>query len=177
MPRGKPFESGNKLGRGRPPGSRNKSTKFAAWIEEGGESVILACRAQALKGHSMALKLYMEWLLEHAKPSSTRIWMPDVKTPQDLPRAWSRVIRHVSLGRISVDDARVFAQLLEGWARSFQTAASPEQPLDQVTFDYSRLTPEQIAVADQLRRTATNHESESSTQDGNESSIKDEPAS
>jgi hypothetical protein len=156
MPKGKPFEVGNTMGHGRPRGSHNKSTKFAKLIEDQSESVIWKFQALALQGDRMALKLYMEWLLRHAKPSSTRILMPEVKTAGDLPAAWNCLIKHVSAGRISVDDGRVIAQMLEGWTRSFQAVTNPEQPFDQVaTFDYSRLTPEQIVLAEQLRRTAT----------------------
>ena len=47
---GRPFEKGNKMGRGRPPGSRNKRTVFQEAMEEHGVPLIKQCKLLALKG-------------------------------------------------------------------------------------------------------------------------------
>jgi len=47
---GRPFERGNKIGKGRPRGSRNQRTVFAEMMDSHGEALIKQCQVMALKG-------------------------------------------------------------------------------------------------------------------------------
>jgi hypothetical protein len=61
--RGRPFERGNKLGKGRPSGSRNQRTVFAEMMDRHGVAVIKQCLVRALqKGDPTAMRLCMERL-------------------------------------------------------------------------------------------------------------------
>ena len=56
--RGQPFELGNKLGKGRPPGSRNKKSIFQDAMEgKGSIEIIETAKLQALKKDPTALRL------------------------------------------------------------------------------------------------------------------------
>jgi hypothetical protein len=58
MKRGRPFEPGNKLGRGRPPGSRNKKTLIIQEIlDEYSPAVIRKTLAKALQGEVSLLRM------------------------------------------------------------------------------------------------------------------------
>ena len=48
--RGKPFELGNKAGKGRPRGSRNKKSVFLEMLEDRGEAIITKGIFMALSG-------------------------------------------------------------------------------------------------------------------------------
>src|SRR6266699_188846 len=81
--RGKPFEPGNKMGKGRPPGSRNQRTVFSQMMDSHGEALIKQCQVLALKGDPTALRLCLERLLPPCKPSNNRFLLPAVKTASD----------------------------------------------------------------------------------------------
>ena len=58
MPRGRPFERGNKFGRGRPPGSRNKVPhSLQKLLHKHGEAILRKCMVEALKGEKQAMRL------------------------------------------------------------------------------------------------------------------------
>src|ERR1035437_5325861 len=60
---GRPFEKGNKSGKGRPAGSRNKRAIFQEVLEVDGEAIIEKIKGQALKANATAMRLCMERLL------------------------------------------------------------------------------------------------------------------
>lgn len=57
--RGKPFEPGNKFGKGRPPGSRNKRTLMNDAIQEHREGIVKQCVVMALKGNPVAMRIQL----------------------------------------------------------------------------------------------------------------------
>jgi len=61
--RGRPFEVVNKMGRGRPRGSRNRKTAWLEVMEEHGLALVKKCVLRALEGDPIALRLCMERLL------------------------------------------------------------------------------------------------------------------
>ena len=67
--RGKPFEPGNKYGKGRPRGSRNKkSWVLQKLLLDEGEEILSKVIALAKKGNPTAMKLCMERLTPPLKP-------------------------------------------------------------------------------------------------------------
>jgi hypothetical protein len=85
--RGKPFEAGNKFGKGRPRGSRNKRTELMELMEDHGEALIRQCQVMALKGNPTALRLCMERLMPPCRASNNRFRLPRMKTAADLVEA------------------------------------------------------------------------------------------
>jgi hypothetical protein len=111
--KGRPFEPGNKMGRGRPPGSRNKRTEFQKLMEDHGEALIKQCQVMALKGDPTAMRLCMERLFPPAKPFNSQFRFSPVNTAADLVKAVSIVRREVARGRMSAQEGEAYGKLLE----------------------------------------------------------------
>lgn len=119
--KGRPFEKGNRLGQGRPQGSRNKKTVFAEAMEGHGEAIIKQCQVLALKGDPTAMRLCMERLVPVCRPWNNRFCLPPVKTATDLGPAWQSVLKQVSLGHLSPQDGGAVASVLESRRRAIET--------------------------------------------------------
>ena len=119
--KGRPFEQGNRVGQGRPRGSRNKRTIFMEAMENHGEAIIKQCQVLALKGDATALRLCMERLIPVRRPWNNRFPMPAVKTAADLGPAWQSVLKQVALGNISPLEGEAVASMLESRRRALET--------------------------------------------------------
>src|ERR1700684_2923256 len=73
------FEVGNRMGKGRPAGSRNKVTTLREALEDGGVEIILKIKSQALKGDPTAMRLCMERLLPVAKRPNSCFRLPPIE--------------------------------------------------------------------------------------------------
>jgi hypothetical protein len=72
-PRGRPFPPGNKMGRGRPKGSRNKSKSAEQQLlEQWRLPMIAQCIRRASDGHFPSLRLFMSLLQNAPHKRSTR---------------------------------------------------------------------------------------------------------
>jgi hypothetical protein len=72
--RGRPFEAGNKMGRGRPQGSRNKKSPAGGRIlAEYGDSLERKCIWKALQGDMSAMRLCLERLVPPLREPSVRL--------------------------------------------------------------------------------------------------------
>lgn len=108
------FATGNGFGRGRPEGSRNKSTLAAEVLLEGeSEALARKCIDRALEGDSAALRLCMERIIPTRKSRPVSIELPDIKGPVDILAAMQVVVQSVAHGKISPDDAQGVMTLLE----------------------------------------------------------------
>ena len=119
--RGRPFEAGNKVGRGRRPGSRNKRTLFAETMEGHGEAIIKQCQVLALQGDPTALKLCIERLVAPCKSSSTRFRLPPLRTVSDLVKALPSIMQEVARGRLSAQEGEAIASMLDSQRRAIET--------------------------------------------------------
>jgi hypothetical protein len=137
---GRPFELGNKMGKGRPRGSRNQRTVFAAMMDSHGEALIKQCQVLALKGDATALRLCIERLLPPCKPSSNRFRLPAVKTASDLGPALQSVLQEVARGRLSAQEGGAIAAILENHRRAIETEEFGKrlQALEQKTSERPR---------------------------------------
>jgi len=71
---GSPFQPGNRFGRGRPQGSRNKATIALQKMLDGcGESITRKCALMAMQGDPTALRLCMERLIPPPKRSPSSV--------------------------------------------------------------------------------------------------------
>ena len=83
--RGRPFQPGNQYGRGRPKGSRNKSTPAAQQLlEQYSEPIMRKCIAQALGGDVRALKLCLERVTPVRRNSLVKVNLPAIESAKDL---------------------------------------------------------------------------------------------
>src|SRR3954464_5825659 len=101
--RGRPFQPGNKCGRGRPRGSRNK--RILAWEEmlgEHGEALVKKCVVMAMQGDRAAMRLCMERLVPPCKQSPAQFPLPSFTTAAELVRAQAAVLDASSRGQHGV---------------------------------------------------------------------------
>jgi len=119
---GRSFAAGNKLGRGRPPGSRNKRTLFLEAMEKNGVSLIQQCQAQAFKGDATALRLCIERLLPVCKVPSSRFRLPPVRTADDLAKALPAVLHPVARGQLNAQEGEAVASMLDSHRRAIEAA-------------------------------------------------------
>ena len=111
--RGKPFEAGNKFGKGRACGSRNKRTALLALMEDHGEAMIKQCQVLALKGDPTALRLCMERLMPPCRAPNSRFRLPPMKTVADLVKALPLVAQEVARGRLSAQEGELISRMME----------------------------------------------------------------
>jgi hypothetical protein len=119
--RGKPFEAGNKFGKGRRRGSRNKRTAFAELMEDHGEAMIKQCQVLALKGDSTALRLCMERLMPPCRAHNNRFRLPPIRTVADLVKALPVVAQAVARGRLSAQEGESISRMMEGQRRTIES--------------------------------------------------------
>jgi hypothetical protein len=106
MKRGRPFEPGNNFGRGRPKGSRNKTTREAlALLYEYKDPLIRKCIAKALEGDVRALSLCIERILPALREPTVRLRMPKLENLKDTEVAIQRVLQNVGRGNITPQEA------------------------------------------------------------------------
>jgi hypothetical protein len=110
---GKPFEPGNKLGTGRPPGSRNKKTRFLESLQAHGGAIIDKAKLMALNGDRTALRLCLERLIPLPWPPGTRFRLPKMETPADLMSVLPSVIKQTSEGLLSASEAESIARVVD----------------------------------------------------------------
>ena len=121
--RGKPFQLGNRMGKGRPPGSRNKRTIYQEALESHALPIINKVKLLALAPNydRTFLRLCFEGVVAKAKPPNSSFPLPRIRTPADLPNALSAVERAVASGRLSAQEGLAMVQMIEGHQRSFET--------------------------------------------------------
>src|SRR5436190_14898698 len=97
--RGRPFAPGNKLGRGRPRGSRNKATLvFQKMLGQHGEALVKKCVVMALQGDMTAMRLCIERLLPTCKQSPVQFKLPPITTAAQLAQAQAMILDAFSRG-------------------------------------------------------------------------------
>src|SRR5260370_40331578 len=112
--RGRPFEPGNKMGKGRPPGRRNKKTVFLEQLEGHGIDIINQAKLQALKTppDSMILRSCLERLVPIATVQRSRFYLPSIQLPEDLAKANAAVAQAVARGRLSALQSAELSRIL-----------------------------------------------------------------
>jgi hypothetical protein len=141
--RGQPFQLGNQMGRGRPPGSRNKKTLFFEEFQKNGLDAIRMCKVQALKGDQHALGFWLDRLEPRCKPKNSRFRLPPIRTAEDLVKVLPAVMRAVARGQISAQEGKAFGRMLESQQRVVEASEYEAriQTLEQKTAESSGRTP------------------------------------
>ena len=112
-PRGKPFEPGNKMGRGRPKGSRNKNKTAVQQILEQAEVPLVAqCVRQALNGHHGSQRIVFDQLQKLGQRRSRRSRRGKLQSFEDLQNVAEDTMRQLSRGEITSDEATATVQML-----------------------------------------------------------------
>jgi len=143
-PRGKPFPPGNTQGRGRPRGSRNRTTLlFQELLSEWGPSLLRKTLKLALEGDPTAWKLTVERLLPRAQDDRIALRLPPVRSADDLPPLAHTVLRALSRGQISLPQATAVFDMIAKYPRPRQLQALERrlELLEQTTAPASGLDP------------------------------------
>jgi hypothetical protein len=112
--RGKPFEPGNKIGRGRPRGSRNKTTQLAQeLLDSHAESLVRKCLVMALQGDPKTMQICMDRILPARRELPVRIGKLPTRTAAELAKASELVMRKVAAGKLTVAQGQAFAELID----------------------------------------------------------------
>ena len=112
-PRGRPFEPGNKYGKGRPEGSRNKATlALEALINGEGEDIVRTIVEDAKNGNSVYGKALLDRLVPPRKSAPTPINIPPVNNAADLETALIKVVNDMSSGEITPDEAQAITGVI-----------------------------------------------------------------
>lgn len=120
--RWKPFQAGNKLGKGRPQGSRNSATiALQALLDGEGEEITRAAIELAKSGSETALRLCIERLIPVRKDRPIRLKLPTITSAGGVAQASEVVLRAVARGEITPAEAAAVSQLLEARRRTIET--------------------------------------------------------
>ena len=115
--RGRPFQPGNKYGRGRPRGSRNKIARVCQDIlDTYAEPLMRKSVIMALQGNPTALRVFMDRLIPRGQPT-VRFRLPPTKTIDDVAGASQAVINGVARGQLTPADGQAFCGMLENRRR------------------------------------------------------------
>lgn len=120
--RGRPFPPGNKFGRGRPQGSRNKATLALQELLDGhGEAIIRKCVLMAMQGEAGPMRTCVERLLPPRKERPVKFKLPRVGTAAEVAAAVGVVLRAVARGQLAPVEGQQIAAILEGRRRVIET--------------------------------------------------------
>lgn len=120
--RGRPFQPGNKLGRGRPRGSRNKASLAAQALLDGhSDALVKKCMHMALSGDTTAMRLCIERLLPTRKELPVSVAPLRGRTASEIAQTLDRLFKHVSSGQLTAAEAQTIANLLEMRRRTLET--------------------------------------------------------
>jgi hypothetical protein len=116
--RGKPFELGNKAGKGRPRGSRNKKSVFLEMLEDRGEAIITKGIFMALSGDRALQRVCFDRLIPVAQPPATRFRLPKNEGELDLNKLLQSVLKQTANGGLSTQQAADLAAFAETCGRT-----------------------------------------------------------
>ena len=126
-PRGRPFEKGNP---GRPPGSRNRTTRALEQMLEGqAEAITAKVVEMALAGNHVAMRLCMDRLISIPAERSISIELPRIESAKDCATAMSAIVSAVASGEITPNEGVALSALVTSTVRALE-ADEIERRLD-----------------------------------------------
>ncbi len=120
--RGRPFQPGNKYGRGRPRGSRNKVARVCQETLDGhAENLTKKCVVLAYQGNPTAMRLCMERLMPARRQRAVTLKLPALTTIADVAVASASVVNAVARGQLTPTEGQSLSDMLEGRRRIIET--------------------------------------------------------
>jgi hypothetical protein len=121
MSRGRPFEPGNKYGRGRPPGSRNKlSIVVQRQLNEHAESLVNRTLRAGLEGDPKSRFWCLDQLMK-LKPSAPKLKLPALKALDDIANAMDVVLNAATNNKCSDAHGAALCALLSEKRKMIET--------------------------------------------------------
>jgi hypothetical protein len=122
MKRGRPFEPGNKFGRGRPKGSRNKKTLvIQELLDEHAPALMRKCLVEALQGDGPLLRMLLAAKLPRAVDLPVKIRRLPSNTIEELLQSHQTVISKVASGELTPAQGDKLGALLENHRQLIET--------------------------------------------------------
>ena len=135
--RGSPFREGNTFGKGRPPGSRNKTTKLMQeFFAEHTEEFMKKLMEKALDGDPLAMRLVADRMMPPLKEVPIQLDMGHVKTDNDRGQAQERVLHAVSQGELTLTEGQKLINMIQARGRTID--AERQEREEPVLLNYSR---------------------------------------
>jgi len=120
--RGRPFEPGNKFGKGRPVGSRNKTTvALQALIDGQAENVVQSMIEAANQGNVSAAKALLDRLVPPCKTAPLATPLMEVGSQAGFAQVALDVFNKVARGELTADEAIQVTGLLAAQAKLHET--------------------------------------------------------
>jgi hypothetical protein len=120
--RGRPFEPGNKCGRGRPRGSRNKVTGAARkLVAQYGEAIVRKAILEALKDDSKARIALLPYALGRPGDLPVNVGALKTATAEELAESAEIVLQQVAAGKLTADQGQRIGELIELRRRTLET--------------------------------------------------------
>jgi hypothetical protein len=117
--RGRPFKPGNP---GRPPGSKNKTTRLIEQLVENEAAGLTGKIVQlALEGNVRCLEYCLDRLLPRRSGRSLDIQLPTINTVHDIVPAIAAIVAEVNNGNLSAEEASHLVHLLQGYETAVKT--------------------------------------------------------
>jgi hypothetical protein len=143
--RGKPFLPGNNFGRGRPSGSRNRSSLILEGLIDGsGEDIVATIIAEAKAGNTTYGKALLDRLVPPRKSTPAPIDIPPITEAADLEGVLIKVANDMAAGDLTPDEAQTITGVIANHIKLHETLTIEErlQKLeDQANGDESTDTP------------------------------------
>jgi hypothetical protein len=117
------FEPGNKFGKGRPAGCRNKATEaLQALLDDEGEQITRKAIEMAIDGDVVALRLCLERLIPPVRERRVSLSVPQMERASDIAKALGTLLASVASGEITPGEGQIIATLLEVQRKAIETA-------------------------------------------------------
>jgi hypothetical protein len=117
-PRGRPFKPGNP---GRPPGSKNKTTRMAEQLLDGqAEHLMQKLVELAQAGNVAALRMALDRVCPPRKGQPVDIVMPPIKSPEDLFPAIASIWTAIREGHLTPDEASALSVVVDRSIQAIQ---------------------------------------------------------
>jgi hypothetical protein len=115
--RGRPFKPGNP---GRPPGSKNKTTRMLEELVEGeAEKLTRKHLELALAGDVRCLHYCLDRLHPQRRGRPLDLPLPKINGVNDIPSAMGAIAAGVNDGNLSAEEASQLVRLFESYANAF----------------------------------------------------------
>ena len=110
-PRGRPFKPGNP---GRPPGSKNKTTRMAEQLVEGqAEQLVQKVLELAQGGNMTALRMVLDRVWPPRKGQPVNVVMPSINTSEDVLAAIASIWTAIRQGDLTPEEASALSIVID----------------------------------------------------------------
>lgn len=121
MTRGRPFEPGNKFGRGRPPGSRTKRTLQAQKLFEDHSTALMGLAILKAREDRQILRTLVAPIVPRRRELPLKIGPLALKTLEDLDQTSETILQKAAAGQISWTEAAAISTVIETRRRVLET--------------------------------------------------------